>query len=94
MTQKHQNEVTNSFALSLLAAEITRRGYRAVLAGPVRRLRLRVSHPAIPVRATVIAADSGWFWWPEARRMAVMSDVIGAARRIIHLLHVSCDCYL
>jgi hypothetical protein len=52
-----------------------------------------VANPALTSRASVITADSGWFWWPDARRLGVTASPGAAARMVIHVLHLGCDCH-
>lgn len=93
MAYGYHDEKTGSGPLSRLAAEIIMRGYKAVLANPcARRPTLRVAHPDVPARASVITAAAGWYWWPDTRRITAITNAAGAARTVIHELHLGCDC--
>jgi hypothetical protein len=92
--RQNHNDETITAELMCLGGEITARGYHAALATPVtKRPRLQVANPALPSRASVITADSGWYWWPDARRLGVTASPGAAARMVIHVLHLGCDCH-
>jgi hypothetical protein len=93
MAQEYHDEKTITGPLSRLAAELIVRGYHAVLADPARRPRLCVANPEVPVRASVITAAAGWYWWPDARRITAITDAARAALLVIHVLHLGCDCH-
>jgi len=81
-------------ALAGLCGELAARSYRATLITRGGRWRpsLVVSNPETAIRTTEIIAESGWYWWPAARRLCQDSDLARAARLIIHVLHTRCDC--
>jgi hypothetical protein len=66
MAQDYHDEKTGDGPLSQLAAELMARDYHAVLRNPsARKPTLRVVNPEVPVRASVITACAGWYWWSD-----------------------------
>lgn len=80
--------------LAGLAEALTARGYRAALIGRGGRWRpsLVVSHGEQALRTSEIIVESGWYWWPGARRVCAAGDTARAAGLIVHVLHPRCDC--
>jgi hypothetical protein len=74
-------------ALEKLAAELGGLGFQCRLVNPAPDLPwLEVRNPRARVLSERILAQSGWFWWPWAERLAEAGDVTGAATRIARVL--------
>jgi hypothetical protein len=74
-------------ALEKLAAELGGLGFQCKLVNPAPELPwLEVTNPRARVLSERILAQSGWFWWPWAERLAQAGDVAGAAVRIARVL--------
>jgi hypothetical protein len=74
-------------ALEKLAAELGGLGFQCRLVDPAPELAwLEVTNPRVRVLSERILAQSGWFWWPWAERLAEAGDVVGAAARIARVL--------
>jgi hypothetical protein len=97
MPPEIHNRETITAALARLDRELTARGYHVAPITPgCRQPSLTVCHPAVPDRALEITADSEWFWWPSdfrIGRIAAITDAVRAARLIVHVLHLGCDCH-
>ncbi|SRR6266536_2078911 len=73
--------------LQMLAAEINCGDYEARLVattGSRPHLRVRNRHAGV-LRENIYAGD-GWFWFGWAERVAPVTDVTGAARKITQVL--------
>jgi hypothetical protein len=74
-------------ALEKLGVELGGRGFQCRLVQPAPELPwLEVTNPRAAVLSERILAQSGWFWWPWAERLAEVGDVVGAAARIARVL--------
>lgn len=71
-----------------LGALLGDRGYQAqLIATQGRRPRLQVRNPDVPMLAEDVYAESGWFWYAFAERIAPDSEPAAAAAKIAHVLH-------
>jgi hypothetical protein len=68
-------------ALEALADTLGRDEWVTVLTsrGPGHTPRLHVINRSIPALASDVYAESGWFWWPHAERIARTADPAAAA---------------
>ena len=77
-------------SLEELASQLGERGYDAELITPDgRRPRLQVRNPDVPMLADEVYAESGWYWYAFAERIAPASEPAAAAAKIARLLHAS-----
>jgi hypothetical protein len=75
-------------SLEELAGQLGERGYQAQLVTPGgRRPRLQVRNPDVPLLAEDVYAESGWYWYAFAERIAPASQPAIAAARIAGVLH-------
>ena len=76
-------EATDSLAaLTALAEELRRRGWKAHLTGPV----LKVVNPAAPRLNDQISSDGTEFRWAWGQAIGPVTAVEAAADRIVHVL--------
>lgn len=76
--------------LGELAGQLGARGYQAdLITPPGRRPRLQVRNPDVPMLAEDVYAESGWYWYAFAERIAPLSEAATAAARIAHVLHTT-----
>jgi hypothetical protein len=74
-------------ALEKLAIELGGAGFHCRLVNPAPELpRLEVTNPRARALSERIVAQSGWYWWPWAERLAETTDVAAAAARIARVL--------
>jgi hypothetical protein len=77
-------------SLEELGTQLDARGYQAQLVTPPgRRPRLQVRNPDVPMLAEDIYAESGWYWYAFAERIAPAADPATAAAKIARVLHAA-----
>ena len=77
----------DSEALESLAGELGRRGYDTRLITPHGRPpSLTVRNPRARALAETVLAQSGWYWYSWAERIAPVDDVTGAAAIVARVL--------
>jgi hypothetical protein len=74
-------------ALERLDAELPRERYATTLTyGTGHEPRLCVVNRDLPALAGDVYVDRGWFWWPWAERIAVVTGPAEAAAKVMQVL--------